>query len=80
MKSYFTEQRIVFTERDIRHDPQAYREWRDRLHGDIVPVIVFNNGELIVDGCDIPAIKRALLKLRQPGKLQEQPPKQKSPH
>lgn len=80
MKSFFTEQRIAFTERDIRRDPQAYREWRDRLHGDIVPVIVFNNGELIVDGCDIPAIRRALVKLKQPRKRQEQPPRQESPH
>lgn len=60
MESYFTKKGIPFVKRDIRHDRTAFREWRDRYRGDIVPMIVIDNGRKIIDGCDLPAIERAL--------------------
>ncbi|GAW67790.1 hypothetical protein GPEL0_01r3817 [Geoanaerobacter pelophilus] len=63
MESYFTSKSIPFTCRDIRTDREALREWRDRYHGDIVPLTVFDGGKVVVDGGDIPAIERALRKL-----------------
>lgn len=60
MERYFTIKGIPYSYRDIRKDPKAYQEWRQRYHGDIVPLIVFGNGKRIVDGCDIPAIERTL--------------------
>lgn len=49
--------------RDIRKDPDARKEWRERYGGEIVPTIVFDGGKRIVDGCDIPAIERTLREL-----------------
>lgn len=46
--------------RDIQHNQTYYREWQETWQGDIVPVIVFDNGKQVVDGFDIRAIKRAL--------------------
>jgi hypothetical protein len=46
--------------RDIQHNQTYYREWQKTWQGDIVPVIVFDNGKQVVDGFDIRAIKRAL--------------------
>jgi hypothetical protein len=60
VESYFTSKSIPFISRDIRTDKEALHEWRDRYHGDIVPLIVFDGGKKIVDGGDIPAIERAL--------------------
>ena len=60
VESYFTKKGIPFTCRDIRQDQSAYREWHDRYQGEIVPMIVFDGGKKIVDGCDIPAIERSL--------------------
>ena len=60
MERYFTSKGIPYTRRDIRKDPKARQEWSERYRGDIVPLIVFDNGKRIVDGCDIPAIERAL--------------------
>lgn len=60
MESYFTSKGIPHTRKDIRTDRKAYQEWHERYHGDIVPMIVFNNGQKIVDGCDVPAIERVL--------------------
>ncbi|WP_407925475.1 glutaredoxin family protein [Geomonas edaphica] len=63
MESYFTTKGIPFTVRDIRKDPSARKEWRERYGGEIVPTIVFDGGKRIVDGCDIPAIERTLREL-----------------
>lgn len=63
MESYFTSKGIPFTIRDIRKDPIARQEWREHYSGDIVPLIVFDNGKRIVDGFDIPAIERAFRSL-----------------
>ncbi|WP_241426238.1 hypothetical protein [Geobacter benzoatilyticus] len=63
MESYFTSKRIPHIKRDIRTDRQARKEWRERYHGDIVPLIVFDDGKRIIDGCDIPAIEQALREL-----------------
>ena len=63
MESYFTNKAIPYVCRDIRTDPTARTEWRERYHGDIVPLAVFDGGKRIVDGCDIPAIERALQEL-----------------
>ena len=60
MERFFTEKGIPHTCRDIHTDREARREWRERYGGEIVPMVVFNNGQRIVDGCDIPAIERAL--------------------
>ncbi len=60
MESYFTRKGIPYTSRDIRKDQKARQEWSERYHGDIVPMVVFNDGKRIVDGYDIPAIERAL--------------------
>lgn len=65
MESYFTDKGIPFTTRDIRTDPKARHDWRERFGGDIVPLIVFDDGKRVVDGCDIPAIERALKHLRR---------------
>lgn len=46
--------------RDIKRNKTFYHEWKDSWQGDIVPVIVFDNGKQVVDGFDIRAIKRAL--------------------
>lgn len=46
--------------RDIRHNQTYYQEWQHSWQGDIVPVIVFDNGKQVVDGFDIRGIKRAL--------------------
>ncbi|MBU5637638.1 hypothetical protein KOM00_12960 [Geomonas sp. Red69] len=67
MESYFTEKGIPYTTRDIRTDHAAHQEWRERYHGDIVPLIVFDNGKKIVDGCDVRAIERALRELEDGG-------------
>ncbi len=66
MESYFTEREIPFSCRDIRQDREARRDWRERYGGEIVPLVVFDNGKRIVDGCDIPAIERALRELAAP--------------
>ena len=63
MERYFTSKGIPYTCQDIRTDRKARQEWRERYHGDIVPMIVFDDGKRIVDGCDIPAIERALREL-----------------
>ncbi len=63
MESYFTAKSIPVTVRDIRKDQDARKEWRERYGGEIVPTIVFDGGKRIVDGCDIPAIERALREL-----------------
>ena len=63
MKSYFTNKGIPYTCRDISQDKVARREWRERFAGEIVPTVVFNGGKRVVDGCDIPAIERALREL-----------------
>ena len=66
MERYFTEKGIPFARRDIRSDREARREWRERYGGEIVPMVVLGNGRRIVDGCDIPAIERALRELAAP--------------
>ena len=63
MERYFTRYEIPFEKRDIQHSQQFYREWQDVWKGDIVPTIVFDNGKKVVDGYDIPAIKRAMKEL-----------------
>lgn len=63
MESYFTRKRIPYTVRDIRKDQQAREEWRERYRGEIIPLIVFDDGKRIVDGCDIRAIERVLREL-----------------
>lgn len=63
MERFFTRKGIPYTYRDIRKDRMAYQEWHERYRGDIVPLIVFGDGKRIVDGCDIPAIERALREL-----------------
>lgn len=60
MESYFTTKGIPYTVRDIRKDPNARKEWRERYGGEIVPTIVFDGGKKVVDGCDTRAIERAL--------------------
>lgn len=66
MESYFTEKGIPYVCRDIRHDPAARQEWRERYGGEIVPMVVFDGGRRIVDGCDLPAIERVLRELAAP--------------
>ena len=63
MESYFTSNGIPYTVRDIRKDRKAHQEWRERYHGDIVPLIVLGDGDRVVDGCDMRAINRALREL-----------------
>jgi glutaredoxin len=60
VEKYFAARQIPFTERDIGRDPAALRDYRERYHGEIVPLIVFGNDERIVDGYDLPAIRGAL--------------------
>jgi hypothetical protein len=60
VESFFTEQRIPFVTRDIAVDPTAYREWRQRFGGDIVPLTVFGGGRRVVDGWDLPALRRGV--------------------
>lgn len=59
-EAYFDARQIPFTKRDIMRDPSALRAYRDRYHGEIVPMIVFGNDERIVDGYDPSAIRDAL--------------------
>lgn len=54
--------------RDIQHNQIYYQEWRKTWQGDIVPVIVFDNGKQVVEGFDLRAIKRAM---RDVGNLPE---------
>ncbi|MGB4599356.1 MAG: hypothetical protein WBI04_05195 [Trichlorobacter sp.] len=51
---------LPFEVRDIKRNKIYYNEWHKTWQGDIVPVIVFDNGKQVVDGFDIRAIKRAL--------------------
>lgn len=60
MKSFFTAHGIAFTAKDISRDNAAYREWRDKFNGDVVPLVVFRREGKIVDGADIPKIKNIL--------------------
>ncbi len=60
VESYFASRQIPFVKRDIMRDKDAFHAFRDRYHGDIVPLTVFGNDERIVDGLDLPAIRRAL--------------------
>lgn len=46
--------------RDIRKQHRWYREWRDHLQGDIVPLIVLDNGRRIIDGFDPKTLTRVL--------------------
>ncbi|BEH11680.1 hypothetical protein GSUET_32920 [Geobacter sulfurreducens subsp. ethanolicus] len=64
MERFFTEKGIPYTCRDIRRDRAAFREWRERFGGEIVPMVVLDEGKKIIDGCDIPAIERALADIR----------------
>jgi glutaredoxin len=66
VESYFTERGIPYSCRDIRRDGEARREWRERYGGEIVPMVVFDHGRRIVDGCDIPAVERTLRELAAP--------------
>ena len=59
-ESYFATRNIPFESRDIQKSHQFYREWHDHFNGDIVPLIVFDNGRQVVDSFDPRAIKRAL--------------------
>lgn len=59
-EGYLTSLGLTFEERDIQKDHRFYREWHDHFHGDIVPLIVFNNGQQVVDSFDPRGIKRAL--------------------
>ncbi|WP_224981577.1 glutaredoxin family protein [Geomonas agri] len=68
MESYFTSKGIPYTTRDIRKDQAARQEWRERYHGDMVPLIVFDQGKRIVDGCDVRAIERAMRELEEGGR------------
>ncbi|MBJ6802664.1 glutaredoxin family protein [Geomonas propionica] len=67
MESYFTSKGIPYATRDIRKDQVAHREWRERYHGDMVPLIVFDQGKRIVDGCDVRAIERVMRELEDGG-------------
>ena len=51
---------LPFEARDIQHNRSYYKEWQENWQGDIVPLIVFDNGKQVVDGFDIRAIKQAL--------------------
>jgi hypothetical protein len=66
VERFFTERGIPYSCRDIRQDGEARREWRERYGGEIVPMVVFDNGRRIVDGCDIQAIERVLRELAAP--------------
>jgi glutaredoxin len=66
VESYFTEKGIPYTCKDIRHNPTVRREWRERYGGEIVPTVVFDGGRRVVDGCDLPAIKRIIQELAAP--------------
>lgn len=54
---------MPFEVRDIQHNQTYYQEWQQTWQGDIVPVIVFDNGKQVVDGFDLRAIKKALRKV-----------------
>jgi hypothetical protein len=54
--------------RDIQKQHRWYREWYDHFHGDIVPMIVFDNGRQVIDGFDPKAITKVLKTLRIPSK------------
>ena len=66
VERYFTERGIPHINKDIRRDPEARQEWSQRFNGDIVPMVVFDDGKRIVDGYDIPAIERVLRELTTP--------------
>ncbi|WP_416222784.1 hypothetical protein [Trichlorobacter lovleyi] len=53
---------MSYEARDIQQEHRWYQEWHDHFHGDIVPLIVFDNGKIIVDGFDVREIDRALKK------------------
>jgi hypothetical protein len=60
VERYFTKYEIPFEKRDIQHSQQFYKEWHEAWKGEIVPTIIFDGGKQVVDGYDIPAIKRAM--------------------
>jgi hypothetical protein len=60
VESFFATRNIPFESRDIQKSHQFYREWHDRFHGDIVPLIVFDNGKFVIDGYDPQALRHAL--------------------
>lgn len=60
MESFFAKRKIQFEARDIQKDHKYYREWHDRFQGDIVPLIVFDNGKFVIDGYDPESIKQVL--------------------
>jgi hypothetical protein len=44
-------------------DPRAYFEWRERWHGDIVPLIVFDDGRRVVEGFEPRSLEKVLKEL-----------------
>ncbi len=50
--------------RDIQQDHRWYQEWYQHFHGDIVPLIVFDNGKQIIDGYEPKAMVKTLRELR----------------
>lgn len=66
MERFFTGKGIPYVCRDIRRDRAAFREWRERYGGDIVPMVVLDGGKKVIDGCDIPAIERAMADILSP--------------
>lgn len=62
MESFFTTRKIAYEARDIQQH-QYYREWRDRFDGDIVPLIVFDNGYRVIDGYDTKRLNTTLKEL-----------------
>jgi hypothetical protein len=41
-------------------DRKAYHEWRDRWHGEIVPLIVFDDGKRVVEGFEARSLEKVL--------------------
>lgn len=62
MESFFTTRKIAFEARDIQQN-QYYREWHDRFAGDIVPLIVFDNGYRVIEGYDLKQLNTILKEL-----------------
>jgi glutaredoxin len=63
VKSFFARRGIPYREKDINLDRQARMEWSQKWHGDIVPLVVLDDGRRVVEGADLKALERALAEL-----------------
>lgn len=47
---YLLERGVRFEIRDISQSSQFHREWKEQYRGDIVPLLVLDNGRAMLDG------------------------------